>query len=533
MVYKIYCDNTLLYHSNLENLKILGASVELELNKTGSFDLHLHKDHPYYSQIQRMKSIIRVYQDDYLLFRGRALDEKIGWHNDRFISCEGDMAFLLDSVLRPFSFSGTPAEVLAYVLELHNAQVDESKRFALGNVTVEGYVTIDREDYTTTKETLEKGLVEPLGGYLMTRYVDGVAYLDYLSEITLLSPQKIEFGKNLLDLSRIRKGADIATVLIPLGAKIKDEEGNDTGKRLTIESVNGGADFIQDEAAVSQYGVIVKSVIFDDIADAMELKLKGQAQLADYVNQWETIDLSAADLSTVGLDVASFHLATQVQVLSRPHALDQRFVVSKLKIDLLNPIANKLTLGKTIAAFSEAVTGISKGQGAILQAMEKTAQQASEAVYNVEQNLQASINTAADNITASVAEKYTLKEDADALVSEISTELTLTKNSFDVQFTQFNQDIEALANGTDAEFEEIKKYIRFVDGKILLGEVGNELELQIGNDRISFLQDGAEVAYFSDRKLFVTDAQFLHSLQLGNFAFMPRANGNLSFKRNT
>jgi len=122
-------------------------------------------------------------------------------------------------------------------------------------------------------------------------------------------------------------------------------------------------------------------------------------------------------------------------------------------------------------------------------------------------------------------------DDAEALVSEVSTELTLTKNSFDVQFTEVNKDIAAVAAGADAEFEEIKKYIRFVEGKILLGEVGNELELQIANDRISFLQDGAEVAYFSDRKLFVTDAQFLHSLQLGNFAFMPRDNGNLSFKK--
>lgn len=533
MVYKLYCDDNLLYHSNIENLKIQNASVELELNKAASFDFELQQDHPYYSRVERMKSILRLYQDDYLLFRGRVLDEEMGWYNQRKLHCEGDLAFLLDTKQRPFSFTGTPAEVLAYVLSLHNAQVEEEKRFLPGNVTVEGLLTVERDDYPTTKETLEKALIEPLGGYLITRYVDGVAYLDYLSEITLLSPQKITFGKNLLDLKRIRKGADIATVLIPLGAKVKDEEGNDTGKRLTIESVNGGADFIQDEAAVSQFGVIVKSAIFEDETDAESLKAKGQAHLADLVKAWESIELSAADLATVGQDIASFHLATQVEVDSDPHGINQRFIVSKLKILLHKPMENKLTLGKTIAAFSEAVTGISKGQGELLQAMEKTAQKASEAVYNVEQNLLASITTAADNITASVAENYTLKEDAEALVSSVSTELTLTKNSFDVQFTQFSQDIEALANGTDAEFEEIKKYIRFIDGKILLGEVGNELELQIANDRISFQQDGAEVAYFSDRKLFVTDAQFLHSLQLGNFAFMPRANGNLSFKRIT
>lgn len=160
-----------------------------------------------------------------------------------------------------------------------------------------------------------------------------------------------------------------------------------------------------------------------------------------------------------------------------------------------------------------------------------TVNDATEIVYNLEQNMESSITKSAEDITAKVSESYTLKEDAEALVSEVSAELTLTKESFGIQFTQFGADIAAVAAGTDAEFEEIRKYIRFVDGMILLGEVGNELELQISNDRISFMQDGAEVAYFSDRKLHVTDASFLHSLQIGNFAYMPRANGNLSFKK--
>lgn len=530
-MYRVYCDGYLLYHSKLENLKIFNPSVELEINKTGSFEFTIYPEHPYYSLIQKLKSIVTVWQDDHLLFRGRVLDDEIGWHNEKTVVCEGVLAFLLDSVLRPFSFSGTVAEFLSYILTLHNAQVDENKRILPGTVTVEGHLTHDATEYLTTKETAEKTLLEPFGGYFLTRYEDGVTYLDYLSEINLLSPQTIQFGKNLLDLKRIRKGEDIATVLIPLGAKTKDEEGNDTGKRLTIESVNGGADFVQDTDAVSQFGIIVKSVIFDDVTDAEELKAKGQAHLADAVNLWETIELTAADLATVDKSFTSFHLGTQVRVLSDPHGLDQLFLVSKLSINLHDPAANRITLGKVILAFSEAVSGVSANQSVILQAVEKTAQNASEAIINAEQNLLASLQVAADNIQSIVSETYTLKDEAEALVSEVSTELTQTKNSFEIEFSSFQANIESIVTNTDAEFEEIKKYIRFVDGQILLGEVGNELELQITNDRISFLQDGAEVAYFSNRKLYVTDAEILHSLQLGNFAFMPRANGNLSFKK--
>lgn len=533
-MYRIYCDGILLYHSNIDGLKVFDPSLELELNKTGSFVFTLYPDHPRFSTVKRLKSIIEVFQDDFLLFRGRVLDEEVGWHNEKTFSCEGELAFLLDTIQRPYDFSGSIPEFLGMLLSNHNAQADAEKAFTLGNVTVtdpNDYIVRSDVDYVSTWDVITKKLIDMLGGFLQVRHVNGVNYLDYLEESTLLAPQKITFGKNLLDLKRTRKGEDIATVIIPLGAKLQDEEGKDTGQRLTVESVNGGVDFLVDEDAVSDFGIIYRTVVFDDVTDPSNLKTKGEAQLADSVKQWEIIDLTSADMATVNKDITSFHLGTQVQVESNPHGLNQRFRVEKLSLKLHEPAANKMTLGKTIPAFSEAVKGVSEYQGLILQTVERTVQTASEAVYNVEKNLMASIQASEQNIEATVSEKFYLKEDTDSLISSVSTTVEQTKNSFEIQFNQFNADLEAVASGADAEFEEIRKYIRFVDGQILLGEVGNELELQISNDRISFLQDGAEVAYFSNRKLYVTDTQILHSLQLGSFAFMPRSNGNLSFKK--
>ena len=81
---------------------------------------------------------------------------------------------------------------------------------------------------------------------------------------------------------------------------------------------------------------------------------------------------------------------------------------------------------------------------------------------------------------------------------------------------------------TEEEVDTIRKYIRFENGDILLGEEGNELTLRIENDSISFLDGGAEVAYLSNKKLYVLDGHFLNSLRIGKFAFLPRENGNLS-----
>lgn len=533
-MYRVYCDGLTLYNSKLENLQIFNPSLELELNKTGSFQFTLYPQHPQYSRIQKLKSIITVYQDDYLLFRGRVLEEELGFRNEKRIVCEGSLAFLLDSIQSPYDFTGSIKEYLTDRLASHNAHVEAEKQFTLGNVTVtdpNDYIVRASIDYVNTWEELQKKLLDLLGGYLVVRYENGVNYLDYLQDFTLLSPQKVTFGQNLLDLKRIRKGADIATALIPLGAKLQDEEGKDTGERLTVASVNDGMDYITDPDAVSRYGFICKSQVWDDVADPTNLLTKGKAYLSGLVNFPETIDLSAADLATVGASFPGFRLGTYVRVESKPHGIDQNFLVSKLSINLLEPGKNTLTLGGTLSSLSGTLAGVSNAQREITLGIENVEKTASEALYNVEQNLLASVKASADNIKSTVAENYYLKEDTDALVSSVQTDITQTKESVDIQFTQFNTDLEALANGTDAEFEEIRKYIRFVDGSILLGQIGNELELKISNNRISFLQDAVEVAYFSDNKLYVTDGHFLHSLQIGNFAYIPRANGNLSFKK--
>lgn len=337
-------------------MPIFNPSVELEVNKTGSFVFTVYPSHPRYGLIHRLKSIITVYQGDYLLFRGRVLDDEIGWHNEKSVICEGDLAFLLDSQMRPYDFTGSITGYLQMLLDSHNDQVEEEKRFTLGRVTVEDandYIVRSNIEYTDTWKEMNAKLLDILGGYLHVRHEDGKHYLDYLKEFTLLAPQKIKFGQNLIDLKRIRKGSEIATAVIPLGAKLKDAEGKDTDKRLTIESVNNGLDYIEDAEAKAQYGFIVKTVIFDDVTQPLNLLTKGKAHLAQLVKALESIELTAADMAATGQDITSFHLGTWVQTESVPHAISRRFLVSKLSIKLLDPGANKMTLGGVVKTFTQ------------------------------------------------------------------------------------------------------------------------------------------------------------------------------------
>lgn len=74
-------------------------------------------------------------------------------------------------------------------------------------------------DYTNTLDRLNTLLIEPYGGYLRIRVVDGVRYLDYVQEYGETIDQTIEFGVNLLDISEYISADEVFTELIPLGSE--------------------------------------------------------------------------------------------------------------------------------------------------------------------------------------------------------------------------------------------------------------------------------------------------------------------------
>lgn len=529
-MYQVYCDNFLLYNDQSEEYKIFNPSVELELNQTGKFDFTIYNNHPSFDQLKRLKSIIQVYQDDFLLFRGRVLNDTQGFHNEKDVECEGELAFLMDSIQRPYDFTGTPSELFTQFITSHNAQVDAAHQFKVGNITVtdpNDYINRSDSEYLNTFDSIQKKLIETLGGYIWIRHeADGV-YIDYFAELNLLSPQNIEFGKNLIDLKRETKGEDIATAIIPLGAKLEGSE-----ERLNITSVNNGVDYVYNQEAVDLYGWIFRVQTWDDVTLPDNLLTKSKQYLNEQIQMLYSIELDAADLATVDKTVTSFHLGTQVQVTTNPHSINQLFLVSKLSIKLLQPASNKLTLGKTIHTFTEqAVTGQISIENMLVTVSSNLESKMNSGLSETEKKLSAQISATAESITSTVKDETYLKDDIDAKIKAVSSQITQTSGGVEIRFDELTKNIDDVAAGQDAKFEEIRKYIRFVDGNVVIGEENNSLTLQIENDRISFLDAGAEVAYLSNNKLYVTDGEFIHSLQLGNFAFIPRSNGNLSFKK--
>lgn len=153
-----------------------------------------------------------------------------------------------------------------------------------------------------------------------------------------------------------------------------------------------------------------------------------------------------------------------------------------------------------------------------------------EQFTQIYKELTSAIDQANDNIMLQVGERTYTKEETDRLVSDVSTSLTQTKNSFDFEFNTFRTNLESLGNSTESKFENINKYIRFVDGEIWIGMEGNPIMLRQRNDRISFLENNVEVAYISNRTLYFTHAEILKDLKIGRFGFVAMESGYVPFK---
>jgi len=108
-----------------------------------------------------------------------------------------------------------------------------------------------------------------------------------------------------------------------------------------------------------------------------------------------------------------------------------------------------------------------------------------------------------------------------SLLEQTATDLTLT-------FESILDSINELGDDVEADLENLRVFFRFSQDGIVLGRSDSPFQVLLKNDRISFMEEGQEVAYISDKMLYITVAEILESLRLGPYAFMPRSNGNMS-----
>ncbi|MFR1104080.1 MAG: phage tail spike protein [Acutalibacteraceae bacterium] len=532
-------DTYTLYDPRSPALQVISPVCKLTVNKAGLLTLNIPPTHPYADKLKKLDTVLSLWQDDALLFRGRILNDEYDLYGIRKLEAEGELAYLNDSV-QPLAVyhDMTVSGYFTQLLEIHNAQVEEDRRFVPGQVTVEDSndSLYRQSNYENTLDAMLDKLTDRLGGYLVVRYgTDGTRYLDCLKEYGNVNSQRITARTNLLDFLHTVRGEDVATAIIPLGAQLEDAAEVGTVKpRLTIEAANDGKNYIFDEEAVAQWGWIRKVVVHDDITLVENLVAAGYKDLEAAKYLIGSMEADAVDLHLTDREIERIKLGDMILFEHPIDGEQAAMLVSGINLPVDSPGDTTFTLGTSYQTMTDNLISSKKDAAQQLEAVRTEAytrtdeirQSVTEFEIEVNQNLdgisssvtetQTQITTTTENIydalgqlQESIVTDEALEEVKQLLISQWSDELEL-------RFTSVLNIIDQ-TNGTVEENQRLlEQYIRFEGARIELGRSDSVIKAVLQNDRLSFVESGQEVAYISNRTLFIKDAQITQTLRFGN-----------------
>lgn len=165
-----------------------------------------------------------------------------------------------------------------------------------------------------------------------------------------------------------------------------------------------------------------------------------------------------------------------------------------------------------------------------------------EAVNEETIKRQSAIETKANEITSKVSETYVSNSAFEHYQKDISSQFTQTKKDFTWSINQSVTDaknemsgqidsVNGRVDGLKKTTDNVNNYMSFDNDGLTLGKSDSAFKTKITNQEWSIQKNGAKVTYINDQTMYITDGQFTQSLKIGNFGFVPRANGSLDFKK--
>lgn len=357
-----------IYHPLHPQLNLVAPKLTLEDNAAGSLAFKVYGDNMNQGSIRKLFPLITVYRDGAAIFRGRAIRDVRDFHNGRSVEVEGQLALFNDSYLEPFSFQGSPEGLFRMLVENHNAQVMPWQRFKVGEVTVRDgndYIVRSSEGTLDTWTALkEKCFRSSLGGHIRIRYEEDGDYVDWLEDYGKVSSQGIAFARNIISLSRESDASETYTAMRPVGAEVD-------GKKVDISSVNGGKAYLVNGERAEECGIIfapAEESTWEDVTLPENLLKKAQERLyGSMAALSESYEVKAVDLHLTDPEVEALDICEYVPVVSRPHGIDGKYLLTRADISIASPQDSVYYLGASRRVLSGMGTGGGGQQEAVPQ----------------------------------------------------------------------------------------------------------------------------------------------------------------------
>jgi hypothetical protein len=397
--------------------KVQSGTIQQGINVADTFNFTVIPNNVGYSSIYPLTTLIKVIntKTNTIEFDGRVLSptsdmDTSGMFHKSFV-CESELGYLNDSNQRFGTY--TDASVSAFlqaIITNHNNDVigDEiDKRFTLGIVEITPAVDLNTYylEYENTMDVLFDKLINVYGGELRVRKENNIRYLDYLIEVGEVKETEIRLAKNLTSLKQDIDPMQIITRLVPLGATIESEEETDAPQpRVTVESVNGGKDYILDAEALTTFGSVTKSETWDDVTDPAILLQLGEDFLSNNNKVKMQYSLTALDLSLLDIDASEFNNGNYHRVVNEVMKIDESLRIVERTVDIINAQTKSLTIGDVFKTTSQYNVEIKRANRNVVVLQNTVSNQGSaiSALSNSTNTALQTINLAIDDLTARV-----------------------------------------------------------------------------------------------------------------------------------
>ncbi len=341
--------------------KAISGELDMQFNGVSTASFTITMQNSLYRQAEAIANLVKVIDTNTgkVAFDGRVvkIDGSFSGSHTQTLQCEDCLAYLHDStqVYRKVQ-NTTIRDFLQMIVDEHNRQVEEHKRFQLGRVTVVNStdnVYRYTDDAQDTFDTIKDKLVSRLGGFLIWyRDGNGQLVLEYLASVGEHIDTPIKLGKNLKSAKRDYDVRDIITRLVPIGSSIEqgqtEQSSDDTAAaqpKTTIETVNNGIRYLDDTALINRFGIIQKAVEWNNVKVPSILMSKGQEYLKNQRVGLLTWSVDVVDISLLDPTYKSFEMGNFYPIHDQFLGLVEDLQVVAKKMDITQPHKMSLTIG--------------------------------------------------------------------------------------------------------------------------------------------------------------------------------------------
>ena len=342
---------------------VYDARLTAKANNPDYLDFTVPPGHALYDAIRERGGPVRLEWDGETLFAGEVESVEVDTYGAKAVSCAGALAWLKDTVVRPYSTVAgeqpltAPSGVdglFAWYVSQHNAHViDSRKTFAVGDnqgaaLDANNHVYRSSEQAATTWDEIGDKVLDSLGGYVTVDY-DPLT-VNLYADVHDSNAQVIDFGENVTGITVKTDSTSQYTALRPTGATPKGADGP-----LTVAGLPDGGtsdpgisklgDVVYSPEAASEWGYRECAWSNQDCETADGLLESAVSRLRAIMAPTVTVTVKAVDLALVSDRYDHLRVGQAVRVRSRPHGLDEWLMVSSADIDLQDPSQTEYALG--------------------------------------------------------------------------------------------------------------------------------------------------------------------------------------------